>query len=118
MKQQPNLRNALDRVEAMMYTCTIKGHKVVESGETDKCSTGSMNTALTAKAVSSFPPNSERFSKKIMWNDFTSLEVWIRVSLYSQKMNGRNKSPDSKRSPLQVRRPGSLTGSIFQGPVR
>ena len=82
------------------------------------CFTENMNIALTVRAGSSSPPNSERYSKKIMWNDFSSLAVWIRVCSYSQKMNGKNRRAASVLFPSPVVKRESSTGSIFRALVK
>src|SRR3989338_2085508 len=116
--QENNLLNTLDSLGSAMYTCPIITQKVGKSGGRVKCSMESMNTTLIARGVSSFPQNLERSSKKIMWNDFSSLEVLIRVSLYSRKMNGRDKNRNSNRFRSRTARPGNLIDSIFQAPAR
>ena len=118
IQQKNNQINTLDRVESLLYTYTILTQKVGGSGGQVICSTGSMNTASIAKGVSSSPPNSERFLRNTMWNDFSSLEVLIRVSLYSRRMNGKNRNQSSNRFRSQTARRDSLTGFIFRAPAR
>ena len=109
--------NNLDTGELGMYNSPITSQKVGDSGGKE-CSTGNTNTALTEKVGSLSPPNSERYSKKIMWSDFLSLEVLIRVSLYSRKMNGRNRKPDLNRFRSRIARRDNLIGSIFPEPAK
>ena len=116
--QKNNRIIIIDSGRAVRYDSPINAHKVGESGELVKCSMASTNIALIEKGASSYPQNSERFSKKTMWNDFSSLEVWIRVCLYSRKMNGESKSPSLNRFHSLPAKLGNLTGFIFQEPVR
>ena len=110
--------NSIDRVEARMYNLPIISQYVEKSGGITQCSTESTSIASTAKGALLFPLSSERSSKKIMWNGFLSREALTRASLYSQKMNGKNRNPDSNRFRSPIARRGNSTGSIFQGPVR
>ena len=82
------------------------------------CFTGNMNIALTVRAASSSPLNLERYPRIIMWNDFSSLEVLIRVCLYSRKMNGKNRNPDLNRSRLRVAKHDNSTAFISRVPVK
>ena len=86
--------NYIDTLVPISYILPITTHKVGESGGTAECSTGNMNTRSTTRAASSSPPNSGRCSKKIMWNDFLSLGVWIHVSSSSRKTSGRSRKPN------------------------
>ena len=111
------LLNAVDTWGWQVYNQPIVSQKVVDSGGLE-CSTGNMNTALIEKVGSLSPVSSERYSKKIMWNDFSSLGVWIRVSLYSRKMNGKNKKADFGLFPLPAAKRANSIAFIFRAPAR
>ena len=110
--------NSVDRVEAWRYNLPTISQQVENSGGIVQCSTENTNIASTAKDASLFPRNLERSSKKIMWNDFLSLEALIRASLCLRKRNGRSRNQDLNRFRSRIARPGSLTGSIFPEPAR
>ena len=108
----PLLFNAIDRRGPWVYNLPIITQKVGESGDKGRCSTESTNITLTGKAVSSFPLNSGRYSKKTMWNDFSSLGALIRVSLYSRRMSGRSRNQSLNCFHSHPAKPEISTGSI------
>src|SRR3989338_258065 len=114
----PFLFKSVDRQAPWVYNFPIITQKVGESGDKGRCSTESMSIALTEKGVSSFLQNSERYSKKTMWSDFSSLGALICVSLYSRRMSGRSRSPSLNLFHLRPAKPEISTGSTFPERVK